>query len=121
MITESLQIYRDTFDLARQLLTYQANVPKVVRYGEYGKAISLACEAMDMIYVANSDKSERLWALTRYLQMIGGVRSRVRLLEESRFLSVRQATVLMRTIDKVQKQATGWRKSSQSQSREATM
>lgn len=32
MLTENLQIYKDTKELARLLLTYQAQVPKVVRH-----------------------------------------------------------------------------------------
>ena len=89
MLTENLQIYKDTKELAKQLLIYQPNVPRIARYGEYGKAVSLACEAMDMIYVANSSVVERLQSLTRYLQMIGGVRSRVSLLTETKALSLR--------------------------------
>ena len=73
MLTENLQIYKDTKELARLLLTYQAQVPKVVRYGEFARAVGLACEAMDMLYVANSDVHERLWALTRFLQIVGGI------------------------------------------------
>ncbi len=119
MLTENLQIYKDTKELARLLLTYQAQVPKVVRYGEFARAVGLACEAMDMLYVANSDVHERLWALTRFLQIVGGIRSRVSLFVETRSLSARQGVNLMRGIDKIQRQGTGWRKSSQSQSIEA--
>ena len=121
MLTENLQIYKDTKELAKQLLIYQPKVPRIARYGEYGKALSLACDAMDMIYVANSSAAERLWSLTRYLQMMGGVRSRVSLLTETKALSPRQGTTLMLMTDKVMKQATGWRNASQRQSREAAM
>ncbi len=121
MLTENLQIYKDTKELAKQLLIYQPNVPRIARYGEYGKAVSLVCEAMDMIYVANSSVVERLQSLTRYLQMIGGVRSRVSLLTETKALSQRQGTTLMLMIDKVSKQAMGWRNASQRQSRETAM
>ena len=76
---------------------------------------------MDMIYVANSSVVERLQSLTRYLQMIGGVRSRVSLLTETKALSPRQGTTLMLMIDKVSKQAMGWRNASQRQSRETAM
>ena len=119
MLTENLQIYKDTKELCRQLLIYQPNIPKMVRYGEYGKAVSLAFEAMDMVYVANSDASERLWSLVRYLQMMGGVRSRIALFTELRYLSPRQSVCLSLMIEKVMKQATGWRNASQRQSREA--
>ena len=119
MLSEDLQIYRDTFELCKLMHTYSGNVPKSVRYGEYGRAMSMSLDALDMIYVANSDKDRRPAALTRYLQFIGGVRSRIRLIKELRLISVRQSVNLLYLIDKVQRQAIGWR-NSHGQSRGAT-
>lgn len=110
MLTENLQIYKDTKELARLLLTYQAQVPKVVRYGEFARAVGLACEAMDMLYVANSDVHERLWALTRFLQIVGGIRSRVSLFVETRTLSARQGVNLMRHTCSYNLRRRIWRK-----------
>lgn len=79
MLTENLTIYRDTFELCRLMMLYLDSVPRSHRFGEYGRAVSMALDALDMIYVANSSIEERPAALTRYLQIVGGVRSRVRL------------------------------------------
>ena len=117
MLSEDLQIYRDTYELAKTLHVYSRNVPKHARYGEYGRAMSMSLDALDMIYVANSDKNGRIAALTRYLQLIGGVRSRVRLMGELRYISPRQSVILMGLIDKTSRQATGWRNASHGQSR----
>lgn len=111
MLSEQLQIYRDTYELAKAMYGYYNNVPKALRYGEYGHALSMTLDALDMIYVANSDVAERYWALTRYLQLAGGVRARIRLFGELQYLSPKQSTYLLRIIEKVQKQATGWRNS----------
>ena len=111
MLSENLQIYHDTFDLVKALYQYIDKVPRALRYGEYGHTVSLALDSLDMIYVANSDKEERYWALTRFLQITGGVRSRIRLFGELRYLSPRQISYLSRLIDVVQKQARGWKNS----------
>ena len=111
MLSEDLQIYRDTYELARKLYEYSQHVPKHVRYGEYGRAVSMTFEALDLIYVANSDKDERPAALRRYLQLIGGVRSRIRLMGEMKYLSPRQAVNVNFLLERMSKQATGWRNS----------
>lgn len=111
MLSEELQIYRDTYELAKALYRYYKNIPKALRFGEYGHVLSMALDALDMIYVANSDAAERYWALTRYLQLVGGIRARVRLFGELMYLSPKQSTYLCLLVEKVQKQATGWRNS----------
>ena len=118
MLTENLQIYKDTKELCRVLLTYQPNIAKIIRYGEYGKVISMACDALDLIYIANSDIEKRYKVLVRYLQIMGGVRSRISLFTETKSLTPKQSVNLMLMIDKVLKQATGWRNSTYRQSYE---
>ena len=117
MLSENLQIYRDTYELCKQMYSYSKDVQKYARYGEYGRAVSMSLEALDLIYVANSDQQERIASLTRYLQLIGGIKSRVRLFGELGVLPVKRTVNLMYLIDKVSKQAIGWRNASQSQSR----
>ena len=109
MLSEDLQIYRDAYELARLLYVYEKDIPKHVRYGEWAKAQSLVFEVMDLIYMANSDKAERNKALGNVLEKIGGVRSRVRLFGELRFIPPKRATLLQHYLDRIGKQATGWR------------
>lgn len=71
MLSENLQIYRDTYELCRLLFIYQNDVPRSARYGEYGRAVSMSLEALDLIYVANSDVMRRPAALMRFLQISG--------------------------------------------------
>ena len=113
MPSEKLQIYRDTYLLVQQLYKYINNVPKHLRYGEYGHAVSMALDALDLIYVANMYPQDRYTTLAKFLQLIGGVRSRIRLFGELRYLSIKQSSCLALMIDTVYKQAAGWRNSSQ--------
>lgn len=116
MLSEKLQIYRDTYELCRQLYGNLKNIPRTDRYGLYGDALSMSMEALDNVYIANSDRLQRPAALTRYLQLTGGIRSRVRLLSEHGVITPKKSVNLMFLIDKMQKQATGWRNASQGQS-----
>jgi len=67
MIADQLHIYRDTYRLCLQLYTYINNVPRHLQYGEYSKAISMSLDALDAIYVANSDETNRPEVLSRFL------------------------------------------------------
>lgn len=40
MLTEELQIFKDTQNLCKMLLQYQADIPKCIKFGEYGNAIT---------------------------------------------------------------------------------
>lgn len=120
MLSENLQIYRDLYELSRRLLQNQRNVPKTVRYGEYGRAVSMSLDALDMVYVANSDAARRPAALTRLIQLTGGVRARVRLMGELEYVGNRESVNLMYLLDKINRQAVGWRNASHGQSRGGT-
>ena len=111
MLTEDLQIYRDTYKLASMLLAQYQNINKYVRHSVYSDIISASCEACDLVYRANSDMTGRTQHLQRYLEVIGGIRTRVRLLGEQRYVNVKFATNVMYMLDKISKQATGWRNS----------
>ena len=128
MLTEDLQLYRDTYKLAEVLLKYQCGgipkgdrphpkMPKCVKHGIFQQTIDKTLSALDYIYVANSNKMARLHALGMYLELLGGVRSRIRLIGEMDFITAKQQTNLMFLVDKCAKQATAWRKSTQSESR----
>ena len=109
MLTENLQIYRKTFELAKVVLKKQKDISKAVRYGVYSDTVRMVFEAMDLIYVANSSRANRLHALGRYIELLGGVRSRIRLLGEERYLSKRAQDNIVCSLTECLRQATGWR------------
>ena len=111
MLTNKLPIYNDTYNFILQLMRYVNNFPKKVQYGQGEKAIDISLSALDLIYVANSNIENRYASLMRFLELMGSVRSRVRLFGEMRYLSVKQATILMLMLDNIAKQANNWKKS----------
>ena len=112
MLTNELQIYKDTYTLCKVLMEYGDKVPRGVRYGEYGTATEYAFRALDMIYRCNSDKGRRAEYLGELMYYIEGVKSRIQLFADTRKLPVRQATNIVFLADRVLEQAHGWRKAS---------
>ncbi len=112
MLTNNLLIYKDTYSFILQLMKYINNFPKRIQYGQGEKSIDISLSALDLIYVANSSIEDRYENLTKFLQLIGAVRSRIRLFGEMRYLSVKQTTILMLMLDKIVKQAINWRNAS---------
>lgn len=110
MLSEDLQIYKDTYQLCRELLKHSKNVSKLIRFGEYQVAMSKAFSAMDMIRIINSDMNHRHENLDRFLMVLGEVRSRITLFADLQLLQVKAATNLIYLIDKVSREGTGWRK-----------
>mgnify|MGYP002727311753 FL=1 len=112
MLSEDLEIYKDTYRLCKELMKHSKNVSKLVRFGEYQVAMSKAFLAMDMIRVINSDINHRYDNLNRYLMLLGEVRSRITLFADLQLLQVKAATNLIYLIDKASREGTGWRKAS---------
>lgn len=87
MLSEDLEIYKDTYRLCKELLKHSKNVSKLVRFGEYQVAMSKAFLAMDMIRIINSDINHRYDNLNRYLMLLGEVRSRITLFADLQFIA----------------------------------
>lgn len=111
MLTENLQIYKDERLLCSLLLRYQKDIPKGLRYGEYGVCISLAFKALDYIYQCNSDKENRKKLLDEVICTVGGVRDRISIFAETRQIDTRKSTNIAVNCDRVLRQARGWKKS----------
>lgn len=111
MKSESLQIYKDTFALCKQLMVYAKSVSRVIRYDQYSIAISKACTALDLVRRINSSFEDRERNLNEFCLLISEVNSRISLFATTGYLSVRQATNLTYLTDKVMAEGYGWLKS----------
>ena len=109
--SEDLYIYKETHKLCKILLDYSKNVSKIIRFGQYGKAIDKAFAALDLVRRINSSFDGREENLRDFVLLLSEVRSRITLFAESQYLSVKQATNLTFQIEKVMKDGYGWLKS----------
>ena len=112
MKSECLNIYASATQLAKQLYIYINNVPKTMRFSLYQDACKASLKIIDEVYLANKYKTERVKHLNLLLDYLQMVRSRIRLLGETKGLSIKQTTTLMNFAEEISKQATGWRNSS---------
>lgn len=108
--TETLFIYKDTYLLCKLLLQYSKNVSRIIRYGAYEIAISKACMALDVVRRINEIFENREENLHEYILLMSEVKSRINLFTDADFLPVKTATNLNHQVDKVLKEAYGWRK-----------
>ena len=124
MLADKLSIYVDTFSLCKLIGQYQQghrvkgdrqpSMPKFARYGIMNDCLSRALRLLDVVYEANKYKSKRYYAYDSYLEIHQGIKSRVRLMGELRWLTTRQTTNIMSLLGKTGRQATALRNASQS-------
>ena len=113
MLAESLQIYKDTRQLAQAMLTYQKNISRMVRFGVYEQALDRVLDALDVIRKANETFEGREQRLLTFIHLVSEAKTRISLLAEAKHISVRQATNLIYIMDKkVLPQGMGWLKKS---------
>lgn len=113
MLAEELQIYKDTFQLCVLLTNHIKNVSREVKFSDYADVRRDAKNALNVIFIINSDIQSRAKNIERYLYYVSNVKSGVRLLHEAKYLNTKFTTNVMWYIDRVTKQAIGWRNSSQ--------
>ena len=109
MLSEELFIYKDLKTFIIQLYKYQKNIKRDIRYGEYSKLLSMAHQALDLLYEANSNIECRRKTLSKILYIFNGMKNRIRIFGECKVISEKQQHYLIFQIDNVSKQAVGWR------------
>lgn len=108
MYAENLQIFKDTLILCKKLMGGSKNVPKLIRFGQYGVAISKSCQALDLIRRINSSFEYREYYLNEFVMLIADVSARIMLFSDAKFIGVKFATELNNQINKVSAMAYGW-------------
>jgi len=111
MLAEKLEIFKTTRQLVGLLLGYTKNINREVKYAEWSDARRLANEALDMVFVVNSEmdnmESARLCQI--YLSKLYGVQNRIRLLAENGYLGIKFKTVVILKLEECSRQGIGWR------------
>ena len=112
MLAHELEIFRATRQLNVELLAYTKNVSREVKFLEYAEMRRKVTEALDMIYLINSevDNEKAAELLRHYIFLLFGVQNRLRLLAETGYLKTGFKTKMIERIDECQKQAVRWKK-----------
>ena len=111
MLTSQLYIYKTLKEFIVQLLRYQSNISKVIRYGQYEKVLQMSFDCLGLVYKANVDFNQRIGCLSKLLFLLDQIKVRIEVFTDVKYLSVKQSTFLISKLDNVGKQANGWRNS----------
>lgn len=112
MLTETLPIYRDTFDLAKIILDYVEKFPKVYKFTIGERLIDASLDLFEYLQLANKavdDKAKRKRYLENFLIKYETLKVLVRLCNDKKILSIKQFSSLAEKLNSIGKQATAWK------------
>ena len=112
-LAETLNIYKDTINLCKELLRLNTKINKTIRFSQYKTTVDKSFEALDLIRIANSDKETRADNLKIFIRLISEIQSRILIFTDLRFIAPNQSTLINKLLTKIIKQALGWLKTSQ--------
>lgn len=114
MIAEELLIYKDTFELCKELLNKNKHISKDVRYLEYADIRKDAKNALDLIFLIDNDASSRSSNIEKYFYYLSNIKSGLRLLHETKYIDTKFSTFLMLKLKALFDLANKWKKQTKS-------
>lgn len=112
MLARDTAIYRDTYTLVKTLLTYTRKFNNDLKATVARRIEDVALELGDLIVEANFDVKHRAEILgVDFIIRYEKLQFLLNLAADMRQISERQHAHLSRIMDKIGRQATGWRKS----------
>jgi len=112
MIASELPVYRDTYELVSLLLDYTLTFPKAYKYTVGGKIQEVSLGLFEYLQLANrsvGDKSYRAKCLEGFLVKFELLKVLLRLCNEKRIITLKQAARLANLTNKIGKQVTAWK------------
>lgn len=107
-LSEELYIYKDTYYLLNMLLPLTQSFPRFYRYGLGSRMVDLNLDMLSLIYKANSSY-EKIAVLTEFQDRYRMLQMLFRVCVEQRVITERQYARYALQLDKIGKQATGWK------------
>ncbi|PIY02121.1 MAG: hypothetical protein COZ21_15805 [Bacteroidetes bacterium CG_4_10_14_3_um_filter_31_20] len=104
-----LPVYKKTYDLLLDLFNLSSNLTKAYKY-TLGERIQLeAIETIVNIYKANAG-IEKLQFISKSREHIEIIRLIVRILHDTKQISLKRMVVINKIIEEISKQLVGWQK-----------
>jgi hypothetical protein len=107
-LSEDLPLYRDSLRLLNQLIPLTQGFPKFFRYSMGNRMVELNLDMLSLIYKANSSY-EKVAVITEFLDKYRMLQMLFRVCVEQRVLTERQYAGFALVMEKIGKQATGWK------------
>jgi hypothetical protein len=114
-----LPIYKVTYDLLNEITKYTRHFSKDFKYSLGAKLRDEAVELVVLIYKANSSKQERAEHVQLILARLQVIELLLRLSKDMRLLSVSAFSSMVILTDELNRQASGWLRSSGSRKAES--
>lgn len=112
MLANELPVYRDTFELVSLLMDYVTIFPKSHRYTIGQKITNVALELFEYLQLANrsrDDNAKRARHLEGFLIKFELLKVLLRLCNEKKIITVKQAANLATYTEKIGRQITAWK------------
>ncbi|MBR1755108.1 MAG: four helix bundle protein [Bacteroidaceae bacterium] len=109
MLSEELPIFKTSYDLLERLTALAKDLPKFFRYTLGTRMMDLCLDMLAQIYRANMDQSHRTEALTDLLINYRQLLMLLRVCYRQKALSSGRYAELMKMLDSIGRQATGWK------------
>ena len=114
-----LPIYKITYDLLNEITKHTRHYPKDFKYSLGTKLRDEVVELVGLIYKANSSRSERADYVQSILARLQVIELLLRLSKDMRLLSVSAFSALVVLTDDLNRQASGWLRSTGSRQAES--
>lgn len=105
---QTLQIWKDTFELTDKLTTYKANFSRMYRYDLGEKMTKTALELFEYIQLANMYPSNRQKYMDGFRVKMELLKTILRLCFNRKLFNERQAADICRLTTLIGRQATAW-------------
>ena len=111
MISESLPIYIDLYNLIEKLLSIAENFDRFFKFTIGQKMIIDTLDLLTIVQLTNTttDPQERESLLEKFLAKFGVVKTMIQLCLNNKRISYEQSAELILIVDKIGKQATAWK------------
>jgi len=109
MLSEELPIFKAAYDTLEHLVDVSRQMPKGLRYTLGERLVNLCLDMLSQVYRANMDRSHRAQSLTELLMDQRQVLLLLRVCYRQKALSTGRYAELVKLLDLVGRQATGWK------------
>lgn len=111
-LSEDLPIYRDTYRLLNNLLRLTQEFPRFFRYNLSNRMVDLNLDMLSLIYRANSSY-EKVGVITEFQDKYRMLQMLFRVCVEQKVITEHRYACFALLLDKIGKQATGWKQYSE--------
>lgn len=116
MLTEELPIHKDTVEYIKMVINIGVNFPKKYKYTVYDKFLSTILELPELLEEANraiGNPQRRQRYIIAFSTKFNASKVFIRIMNEVKLITVKQAANLAVLTSRIGKQTTGWLKAFQ--------